>query len=175
MLLLRELFVSNTLISLRPNNVKIRILVLIFSVPFFTFHLSDSLTLCSGSAALLTWRVSKGFCFETSRWMPFDEFSVFYVSILLQSFRCCYWYIMLTVHISTDLFIDGYRIITKQYWFELQRVFQEAERTAHAWWIANRTKESQNSDAEDLSSQAASEPIANLDWLDFGENRVPLA
>lgn len=53
-------------------------------------------------------------------------------------------------------------------------MFQEAERTAHAWWVANRgSKESQNSDTEDLSCQAALEPIANLDWLDFGENRAP--
>lgn len=56
-----------------------------------------------------------------------------------------------------------------------QRVFQEAEQTAHAWWVASRlSKESENHDVEDLSSEATSEPIANLDWLDFGENRVSL-
>lgn len=55
-----------------------------------------------------------------------------------------------------------------------QRVFQEAERTAHAWWIENgRGHESCNDDAEDLSCEVAHEPIANLDWLDFRTEKVP--
>lgn len=82
---------------------------------------------------------------------------------------------MSTVHNSADLFIDAYLVLTLLCLFELQRVFQEAEQTAHAWWVASRlSKEPENHDVEDLSSEATSEPIANLDWLDFGENRVSL-
>jgi hypothetical protein len=52
----------------------------------------------------------------------------------------------------------------------LQRVFQEAERTSHAWWIENqRSKEFHNNDSGDFSYQTAPEPIANLDWLEFGQ------